>query len=49
MKFDATRIKDKGYKTITPVIITNPDDYTEIVKAADGDVTYLDKLIATKK
>ncbi|MBR6337933.1 MAG: PTS glucose transporter subunit IIA [Ruminococcus sp.] len=47
--FDIPLIKDKGYKTITPVIITNPDDYTEIVKAADGDVTYLDKLIATKK
>ncbi|MCR5815558.1 MAG: glucose PTS transporter subunit IIA [Ruminococcus sp.] len=47
--FDIPLIKDNGYKTITPVIITNPDDYTEIVKAADGDVTYLDKLIATKK
>ena len=47
--FDKTLIESKGYKTITPVIITNADDYAEIVKAADGDVTYLDKLISTKK
>lgn len=47
--FDKALIESKGYKTITPVIITNADDYSEVVKAADGDVTYLDKLISTKK
>ena len=47
--FDKALIESKGYKTITPVIITNPDDYSEIVKAADGEVSYLDKLISTKK
>ncbi len=47
--FDKALIESKGYKTITPVIITNPDDYAEIDKAADGSVDFLDKLISTKK
>lgn len=47
--FDKALIESKGYKTITPVIITNPDDYSEITKAADGSVDFLDKLISTKK
>lgn len=47
--FDMDLIKSRGYKTITPVIITNPDDYSEIAKAADGKVDFLDKLISTKK
>ena len=47
--FDIPLIKSKGYNTITPVIITNPDDYKEIKKAADGNVGFLDKLIETSK
>ena len=47
--FDIPLIKSKGYKTITPVIITNPDDYKDIHKAADGNVDFLDKLIETAK
>lgn len=47
--FDIPLIKSKGYPVITPVIITNPDDYSDIHKAADGDVDYLDKLIETAK
>ncbi|MBR6401504.1 MAG: PTS glucose transporter subunit IIA [Firmicutes bacterium] len=47
--FDTELIKSKGYNTTTPVIITNPDDYAEVKKAADGNVDFLDKLIETKK
>ena len=47
--FDIPLIKSKGFPVITPVIITNPDDYTDIHKAANGDVGYLDKLIETAK
>ena len=47
--FDMKLIQSKGYKTITPVIITNPDDFKDIKKAADGDVDFLDKLIETAK
>lgn len=47
--FNMDLIRKKGYKTITPVIITNPDDYASITKAADGNVELLDKLIETTK
>ena len=47
--FDIPLIKSKGYKTITPVIITNSDDFKDIHKAADGSVDFLDKLIETAK
>ena len=44
--FDKALIESKGYKTVTPVIITNPDDFKGIEKAADGKVDFLDKLIS---
>ena len=47
--FDKALIESKGYKTVTPVIITNPDDYAEVKKAAEGSVDFLDQLIETKK
>lgn len=49
LTFDMGLIKAKGYKTITPVIITNADDYTDISLEASGDVDLLDKLISTAK
>lgn len=47
--FDKGLIERKGYKTVTPVIITNPDDFSKIEKAADGNVDFLDKLIICEK
>ena len=47
--FDKAFIESKGYKMATPVIITNADDYAEVSFAANGGVTFLDQLIATKK
>ena len=47
--FDTDFIKSKGYKTVTPVIITNPDDYAEVKMTANGKVDFMDELIATKK
>ena len=47
--FDRALIQSKGYSTITPVIITNPDDFKNIQKAADGDIDFLGKLIAAEK
>ncbi len=46
--FDKAFIESKGFKTVTPVIITNADDYTDIALAASGKVNELDKLIAVK-
>ena len=47
--FDKALIQSKGYKTVTPVIITNADDYDEINTAASGSIGLLDKLLETKK
>ena len=47
--FDIPLIKSKGYPVITPVIITNPDDFKDIHKACDGDVDFLGKLVAAEK
>ena len=47
--FNKALIESKGYKTVTPVIITNPDDFTKIEKAQDGNVDFLDKLIISEK
>ena len=47
--FDRDLIASKGYPLITPVILTNADDFGEVVQAADGDVGFLDKLYDVKK
>ena len=47
--FDKALIQSKGYKTVTPVSITNADDYHEINTAASGSIDLLDKLLETKK
>ena len=47
--FDKALIEGKGYKTITPVIITNPDDFAKIEKVAENEVDFLDKLISAEK
>ena len=49
LTFDKAFIEGKGYKTVTPVIITNPDDFAKIEKSAEGDVDFLDKLIVAEK
>lgn len=47
--FDKELIESKGYNTVTPVIITNPDDYLEISPVLDGDMDFMGKLINIKK
>ena len=47
--FDKDLIASKGYKTVTPVIVTNPDDYSEIKRTADGNVGSSDVLLELVK
>ena len=47
--FDKKLIESKGYNTVTPVIITNPDDYFNIDPATDGNIDFLGELIKVKK
>lgn len=46
--FDIEKIKKAGYSIITPVIITNPDDYGQIQQSRFGDVEQLEKIIDIK-
>ncbi len=47
--FDIPLIKSKGYPLITPVIITNADEYSEIRKDSSDTVDFLGKLISASK
>jgi PTS system beta-glucosides-specific IIC component len=40
LEFDMNVIKGAGYSTVTPVIITNSDDYADIIPAAPGNITH---------
>ena len=47
--FDKELIASKGHKTVTPVIVTTPDEYSAVKRVADGNVTEKDVLIELVK
>lgn len=47
--FDKELIASKGYKTVTPVIVTNPDDFAAVNRRADGHITAKDVLLELVK
>lgn len=47
-KVDLEGIKDAGYRTVTPVIITNSDEFSEIKTVATGNCNSGDKIITVK-
>ncbi len=47
--FDMPFIESKGYPTVTPVIVTNPDDFQAIRKVCDGDADFLQPLLAAEQ
>lgn len=47
--FDKELIASKGYNTVTPVIVTNADDYSAVKRIADGIVTNQDILLELEK
>lgn len=43
-------LREKGYDTVTPVIVTNSDDFEEITALSVGaEVTKKDKILLVKK
>lgn len=46
---DLSQIKEEGYDIITPIIICNSDEFSEIVPEADSDVACGDTIITLKK
>ncbi|SCW49249.1 PTS system, sucrose-specific IIC component [Ruminococcaceae bacterium YRB3002] len=50
VEFSIDKIKEAGYKTETPIIITNTDDYASVEKIADdGDIDALVDIIKVSK
>ena len=49
ISFDKNFIASKGYPTITPVIITNADDYKEIKTTKNTDVKWLDEILTIER
>ena len=48
VEFDIERIKEAGYPTVTPVIITNTDSYKDVEVVAKGVVKEQDKLVSVR-
>ncbi|MCC8161421.1 MAG: glucose PTS transporter subunit IIA [Oscillospiraceae bacterium] len=49
MTFDLNAIKKSGYKTTTPIVICNSDDFADINILADGDVNVGDDIMDITK
>lgn len=47
--FDLDAIKKAGYETVTPIVVTNPDDFLDVVSAKSGAVAAGDTLITVLK
>ena len=48
IRFDKKFIEEKGYKTVTPIIITNSDNYNGIDEIAKGTVDFGEELFRVK-
>lgn len=48
VEFDIEKIKEAGYPTVTPVIITNTDSYEDVKAVAKGTVKEKDKLVSVR-
>lgn len=49
LEFDLDKIKAAGYSVITPIVITNPDDFTDVLTPGLDDNTLDDTLLVAVK
>ena len=47
--FDIEKIKAAGHPTVTPVIVTNTDDYAEVTHLITGEIDRLTDLVKITK
>ena len=47
--FDLDAIQKAGYETVTPIVVTNPEDYLDVVSVKSGKVNAGDTLITVLK
>ena len=43
--FDPAFLRSKGYQTVTPVIVTNSDEFSAITSKAQGEVQAMEPLL----
>lgn len=49
LKFDKDKIEGEGYSTVTPVIITNTDEFESLTKTAKTEIHSKDVLLEIKR
>ncbi|MEI0486954.1 glucose PTS transporter subunit IIA [Brachyspira intermedia] len=49
LEFDIEKIRGEGYPTLTPVIVTNSDDYTDVIPVNASSINVGDELLEVKK
>ncbi len=49
VEFDIEKIKEDGYKTITPIIISNTDMYKDVIALANGEVEEKAEILKIEK
>ncbi|MFV0364625.1 MAG: glucose PTS transporter subunit IIA, partial [Suipraeoptans sp.] len=45
VSFDIEAIKEEGYSVVTPIIVTNTNDYLDVVPVAENDVKINDEIL----
>lgn len=48
LKFDMDKIKEAGYDVVTPVIISNTNDYVDVTTVSQGNVSKLQPILCIK-
>lgn len=48
ISFDAQKIKDAGYSTVTPVVITNANEFSEVTPVPAQSIATEDLIITVK-
>lgn len=49
LSFDIPSIKKAGYQLVTPVLVTNPDDYKDIEPVKQGLIEHGQALITARR
>lgn len=48
LEFDLEGIKSEGYDIVTPIIVTNSGDYSEVVSLSKGKVQKMEPVLEVK-
>ena len=47
LEFDLNVIKEAGLSADTPILVTNMDEYADVIMLKEGDITHGDDLVQT--